>query len=353
MKKLSALALVVAATFAVGSVQAANVNGFNIFGALGMSHLDDDNLGKDLSNSIDNVSYDSEKNKFAFKLGVGYDFNDYIGLALGYYYLGKAEWDFDIDGYGTVADADLKTQGVGLTANIGYPVTEWFKPYLKAGAGWFHGKVEYSDIIGNSESNSDDKIAPILGLGFQFNLTSNFAITAEYEHIFNAVEINDGHDASYDLFTLGVKYTFGSAAPAPVAPVTTTQRVSETHTLDAGILFPFDGSTLSDEGKQAVADIVAGSSELTNTSYSVYGYTDRLGSDAYNQTLSEKRANAVAAELSADGVTTFETVEGRGKSNPVTGDQCDSVKGKKALIDCLQPDRRVEVQVSGDKTVTK
>ncbi|MBQ4246767.1 MAG: OmpA family protein, partial [Succinivibrio sp.] len=78
--------------------------------------------------------------------------------------------------------------------------------------------------------------------------------------------------------------------------------------------------------------------------------TDRIGSDAYNNKLSQKRADAVAAELQNNGVTTLKASEGRGKSNPVTGDKCNSVQGRKALIDCLAADRRVEVVVTGDTT---
>ena len=71
--------------------------------------------------------------------------------------------------------------------------------------------------------------------------------------------------------------------------------------------------------------------------------------------MSEKRANAVANELKANGLTNnqIKAVEGRGKSNPVTGNKCDAVKGRNAVIDCLAPDRRVEVVVSGDKTYEK
>ncbi len=383
MKKFNALALVVAAAFAAGTVQAENVTGPYLFGGLGMSHIDDDDdfQSAKIDEDGDYTSTSSGKNKFAFKVGAGYDFNEYFGLALGFYHLGKAEWSFtgsysyeedETSSEETIVPNSrtyLRTQGVALTANIGYPVTEWFKPYLKVGAGWFHGKLkahsedsdDSDDSEDGSESHSDSRVAPIAGVGFQFNLTSNFALTAEYEHIFNAVKFEDsdpetGESMSfkpdYDLVTIGFKYIFGGAT-APVAPVTTTERVTETHTLDAGILFPFDGSTLSSEGKQAVSDIIAGSSDIDNAAYSVYGFTDRLGSDAYNQTLSEKRANAVADELTADGVTNIVNVQGFGKSNPVTGDQCDSVKGRKALIDCLQPDRRVEVQVVGDRTVTK
>ena len=96
----------------------------------------------------------------------------------------------------------------------------------------------------------------------------------------------------------------------------------------------------------------ASSKKLDAVEVEVYGYTDRIGSDAYNLKLSQKRADAVANELVSDGLTP-KVVEGRGKANPVTGNKCDNVKGKKALVDCLAPDRRVEILVSGDTSTEK
>jgi len=80
------------------------------------------------------------------------------------------------------------------------------------------------------------------------------------------------------------------------------------------------------------------------------GHTDRLGSDAYNQKLSERRAAAVKTYLVSKGVEANRIyTEGKGKKQPVTGTTCDNVKGRTALIACLQPDRRVEVEVIGSK----
>jgi OOP family OmpA-OmpF porin len=84
------------------------------------------------------------------------------------------------------------------------------------------------------------------------------------------------------------------------------------------------------------------------------GHTDRIGGDAYNQKLSEKRAAAVKEYLVAKGIEANRVyTEGKGEKQPVTGDKCKSL-GKdsaktKALIDCLQPDRRVDIEVIGTK----
>ena len=73
----------------------------------------------------------------------------------------------------------------------------------------------------------------------------------------------------------------------------------------------------------------------------VTGHTDRIGSDAYNQKLSERRANAVKAYLVSQGVDAARLqAVGKGESEPVVA--CTGVKGKKA-IECLAPNRRVVI----------
>lgn len=84
----------------------------------------------------------------------------------------------------------------------------------------------------------------------------------------------------------------------------------------------------------------------------VLGFTDRIGSDAYNRGLSEKRAQSVVDYLISKGIPSNKiSARGMGESNPVTGNTCDNVKPRAALIECLGPDRRVEIEVKGVKDV--
>jgi len=77
----------------------------------------------------------------------------------------------------------------------------------------------------------------------------------------------------------------------------------------------------------------------------VSGYTDRLGSDAYNQNLSEKRAAAVAEHLRNLGVNDPIEQHGLGKQQELK--ICDRITILKKLINCLAPNRRVEIEVHG------
>jgi OOP family OmpA-OmpF porin len=70
------------------------------------------------------------------------------------------------------------------------------------------------------------------------------------------------------------------------------------------------------------------------------GYTDRLGSDSYNRQLSTKRAETVKRYLQSGGVQVPMSAKGLGKDDPVV--QCNN-RNHQALIDCLEPNRRVEL----------
>ena len=85
----------------------------------------------------------------------------------------------------------------------------------------------------------------------------------------------------------------------------------------------------------------------------VTGHTDPIGTQQYNQKLSERRADAVRDYLVSKGVPKdkIETL-GMGKTQPVPGLVCKQ-KNFKELIACLQPDRRVEVEVKGEAIIRK
>jgi len=81
------------------------------------------------------------------------------------------------------------------------------------------------------------------------------------------------------------------------------------------------------------------------------GHADRIGPNQYNEKLSAERAEAVKQYLAQKGIEQQRVrSEGRGENQPVTGDQCKGQKGAK-LISCLQPDRRVEIEVRGTREV--
>lgn len=137
------------------------------------------------------------------------------------------------------------------------------------------------------------------------------------------------------------------AAPATRA-VTGKTGFGEKVTLAADALFDFNKSTLRKEGMAKLDDVVAKAGKLNLEVVIAVGHADRIGSAAYNQKLSEKRAAAVKTYLVSKGIPANRVyTEGKGSKQPVTKPgQCKGAKSAK-VIACLQPDRRVDIELIG------
>ena len=131
-----------------------------------------------------------------------------------------------------------------------------------------------------------------------------------------------------------------AAVEAPVAPTVSAKAI----TLNADAFFDFDKDTLKKEGKASL-DALVKDMKLDQVEYiTVVGHTDRIGSDSYNQKLSERRANTVAKYLTAKGVpATKIKSSGVGETQPVK--ECKGEKATPALIKCLAPNRRAVITV--------
>ncbi len=137
-----------------------------------------------------------------------------------------------------------------------------------------------------------------------------------------------------------------AATPAP-APLTSPEKI----TLSADALFDFDKAILKPQGKASLDEFVGKLNMISYDLVIAVGHTDRLGSDEYNKRLSIRRAEAVKAYLVTKGISADRIfTDGKGESDPVTGNTCRGEKRTKALIDCLQPDRRVEIEVAGTRS---
>ncbi|QQC66735.1 OmpA family protein [Paraburkholderia ginsengisoli] len=127
--------------------------------------------------------------------------------------------------------------------------------------------------------------------------------------------------------------------PPPKAEV-----IPQKMTLQADATFKFDRGDLAGmlpAGKTKLDQLVRDLGQVDDvTGIRIEGFTDRLGSDSYNRQLSAKRAETVKRYLQSGGVKTPITARGRGKEDPVV--QCSN-RNRQALIDCLAPNRRVEL----------
>lgn len=142
-------------------------------------------------------------------------------------------------------------------------------------------------------------------------------------------------------------------APAPAPAPIVIEKVS----LSTDVLFGFNQAELTPAGQQRLDDLAKNAQGANVEQVVLTGHADRIGSENYNKELSEKRAQAVADYLAQRGVDRSRLkVEGKGESEPVTGNQCvkmgsESNKNQK-LISCLQPDRRVDAALLGSREST-
>jgi OOP family OmpA-OmpF porin len=134
------------------------------------------------------------------------------------------------------------------------------------------------------------------------------------------------------------------AAPAPTpAPKPKAQKV----TLAADVLFDFDKSVIKPAYKDRLDNLSGQVSNINLEVVIAIGHADQIGTLQYNQKLSVRRAEAAKAYLVSKGIEANRIyTEGKGETQPVKA--CPRMSGM-ALIDCLSPNRRVELEVIGTK----
>ena len=138
--------------------------------------------------------------------------------------------------------------------------------------------------------------------------------------------------------------------PKPVVKAPPEKLLPQKINFSADALFDFDKAELRPDGKAMLDELTR---LLQGANYEVIlaiGHADRIGTVQYNQRLSVRRAETVKKYLVDKGIEPNRVyAEGKGKSQPLTKPGECTVKNRKALIACLQPDRRVDVEVTGTK----
>jgi len=133
-----------------------------------------------------------------------------------------------------------------------------------------------------------------------------------------------------------------AAAPAPAAPVAPpAPPVASKVTFAADAFFDFDKSVLKPEGRAKLDDLVSKISGVNLEVIIAVGHTDSIGTDAYNQKLSVRRAEAVKAYLVSKGIERNRVyTEGKGEKQPVADNRTKEGRAK---------NRRVEIEVVGTR----
>ncbi|MDP3137789.1 MAG: OmpA family protein [Burkholderiaceae bacterium] len=321
----------------------------------------------------------------AGKIFGGYQFNKNFALEAGYFDLGRFSFAATTVPPGTL-NGNIRLRGVNLDAVGILPLTERFSALGRIGLNYAQARDSFSGtgavfVTNPSPSKRDTNLK--VGVGLMYAFTESLALRLEAERY----RINDavGNRGNVDLVSLGLVYRFGAttpmpvraAAPAPVyiaqapepapvvimpapvpppapvyvappAPVPPPAPMKVTFSSDS--LFDFDSSAIKPSGHQALDKLVSDLNGVAYDAIAVTGHTDRLGSHAYNLKLSTRRADAVSAYLVKSGIPSAKiSSSGVNGANSVTNSLCKGTRATPALIACLQPDRRVEVHVTGTR----
>ncbi|AOF54008.1 hypothetical protein BKG91_06370 [Rodentibacter caecimuris] len=353
MKK-TAIALVVAGLAATSVAQAApQENTFYVGAKAGWASFHD---GLKQFDSKYGNGFGVNRNSVTYGVFGGYQVlnRDNLGLAveLGYDDFGRAKFS-----KGEKVVSKHTNHGAHLSLKGSYEVLEGLDLYGRAGAALV--RSDYKNAKGVAEEDSvwgtrahSLKVSPVFAAGVEYALPSlpELALRVEYQWLTSVGKDNKiAEDADYTPWigsvTAGLSYRFGQGAPV-VAP----EVVSRTFNLNSDVTFAFGKANLKPQAQATLDGIYGEIAQVNSAKVAVAGYTDRIGKDAANLKLSQRRADSVANYLVAKGVAAQDiTATGYGEANPVTGATCDAVKGRKALIACLAPDRRVEIAVNGTK----
>jgi len=319
---------------------------------------------------ISSYSIATDRRDAGYKVFFGRQFNRYVGIEGGYFNLGKYGFQTTTTPAGTLL-----------------PLTTNFSVIGRVGAAYTRTRANYGGsgaVTVRDPNPSERKASMKTGLGVQYAFSDSFQMRAEAEQY--RVDDAQGERGKVRMYSVSLVFPFGRSvapaprvaymapapapmpepvvvmaaplppvvvvvqapppAPAPMPPA--VRRVS----YSAESLFGFDKSTVRPEGMAALDSFAAELAGAQFDSVTVEGHTDRLGSTAYNQSLSEQRAEAVKNYLVTQGKVDPAKIKavGMSESNPITKpEDCKGTAQSQTLIACLQPDRRVEIEVSGTR----
>jgi OOP family OmpA-OmpF porin len=342
------------------------------------ARVDDERINNDLVGvGLSTIDIQKQESSAGYKLFAGYKANRHFAIEGGYFDLGDFGFTSTTAPAGSLR-GNIKLQGLNLDLVGIVPLTSRFSANARIGVNYadtvdsFSGTGAVHVLNPNPNSRETNMKA---GLGLQYALSPAWSVRVDLERY----RINDavGNHGDIDHLSMALVYSFGAKDPEPtqvvgsaavarppppaqvyvaattapvlIAParvVPPLQKVS----FSTDSLFDFDSVVVTPSGKSALDTFVKELKGVTFKVITVTGHSDRIGLQDYNMLLSQRRAQAVSNYLAETGGVPADKLSstGVGEANPVTTlVQCYAAKTSQAMIDCLAPDRRVDVEVTG------
>lgn len=311
------------------AAQAQQLRGLYIGGAVGVNFMSDSDVtvllpGDTRASNTGTVSFEDG---FVGLLSLGYGFgNGFRAEIEGNYRTNQVDsfTGLSVPNNNITSTGNVFTWGVMLNGlydfNLGWPVI----PYVGGGIGavstnWNNVRQQlrndsasYTHVVGTDVAFA---YQAILGMAVPLrDVAPGLAMTLEYRAF---AQLDGDRDASRyngnaprlvgtaettgfsQSLLIGLRYNFGQNRPAP-APVPAVAPVPARSFL---VFFDWDRATLTDRARQIIGEAAAASRSAPTTRIEVAGHADRSGTPQYNQRLSQRRADAVAAELERQGVS--------------------------------------------------
>jgi OmpA-OmpF porin, OOP family len=273
---------------------------------------------------------------------VGKPVNEWLNLELRMTY---TDLPSDGDPF-NIPQGDFTVGDIGVDGLFVFNRGGTVQPFLLAGLGAINDDFDCDRIppnLGICGSDSSWSFMAEAGAGVMVRIAeyASLRLDGRYRYDDNTSSLRTSDSFGDWVATAGLVIPIGGRA----APVKTTR----TYELSADALFGFNKATLSPQGVTTINTFASDLNQVSYDAVRVAGHTDPIGSAEFNQGLSERRASTVQGQLVTQGVPADRiTAVGYGKSQlKVTPADCAGAKGRAALIDCFQPNRRVEVTVEG------
>lgn len=396
--KASALGLMTFVTLVSSMAMSQESGGY--FGAnIGRSQadIDEKRIVNDLALAgIAQTSIDKDEHDTGYKVFGGYRFNRYFALEAGFFDLGSFGFTSTTVPAGTLSGR-LRAKGINLDLVGSIPFTQKFAAFGRAGA----QRAEVRDFFAGTgainvldptrrERDTNYKF----GAGLQFNFTHSFAMRAEAERY--RIDDGVGNDGDIDLFSLGALFAFGGRVvaravpvasapppapmpeptppPPPPAPPRDSDNDGVTDDIDRcpgtppgvavdafgcplkgsitleGISFEYNSALLTAESRKILEELAANLKKYPRLRIELQGHTDSVGSDSYNRSLSQRRAEAVRTYLIERGVSADRlTARGYGEAQPIESNDTDAgrARNRRVVMDVIANPGEVKVEGEG------
>lgn len=314
---IAVTAVVVGSSALLNSAQAEMYIG----GKVGMSTLDDACY---LNSPCD------DDDAFAAGMHVGYGFNKYFDLEYGVDFLGNYEANFKASPtLVNTIDGDL--WALTLAPKLNLPLSDSFSLFGKIGGAYMMSGDE-TDFVQTGS------------LGAEYTLNRNWSLRAEYQR-YQGMSDDVWDDMDANFFGVGVNYTF-AAAPviAAVDPGPEAVMMTKTHREVFGSgTFALDSAELLDTVSERLDNVVSFLNTYPQAQVELTGHTDSSGPAAYNQKLSERRAQAVADYLVSGGIDPARiSAKGMGEESPVADNSTPDGRMQNRRVELLVPEFEYE-----------